>query len=124
MELRLGCEALAASHKEPAFCAESLKTVRDWIGTATRTKVFEEASSASPIERKQSRALSSEETRELLKSFNLDQRYDGDLYRCPSRRVYEFENDAGEKLGAIGECFGHLRFDAPDGTFGGIRPKK
>jgi hypothetical protein len=99
------------------------KPLRAYLATARRAKVF--------AHRVETETLDERKTQAYLRELDLDQVADGPLVRCPSNREIRFEDASGKPLGTIGICDYPwagakevaARFDAPDGTFGGIRLK-
>jgi hypothetical protein len=129
------CESsTSAARPEPASAASAAattatgtptaaakRTLRDYLGGAVSARVLELQTSSMRFELVPSRTLDEREVKAKLASLDLDQRPDGPLVRCPSNTVYEFADAAGHPLGSIGYCGSAARFDAPDGTMGGIR---
>ncbi|APR82098.1 Hypothetical protein A7982_07447 [Minicystis rosea] len=112
--------AVSAAQVTPSATAGK-RTLRDYLAGAVSARVLERQTGSTSIELVPTRTLGEAEVKAKLASINLDQVPDGPLVRCPSTTVYELADKDGRALGAIGYCGNAARFDAPDGTRGGIR---
>ena len=101
--------------------AQQKPPLSTYLDGAVVAQVFElKSGSRNGIEKKEVRKLDGKATKEYLARVGLAQRADGALVKCPNDLQVELSNAAGMLLGTIGYCKGHARFDAPDGSFGGI----
>lgn len=91
----------------------------DYLVSATSANVY--ALNFETKERYHRMAFTPQRTRDYLARIELSQIADGPVVRCPSDLVVEFHDAAGRLLGTLGFCQEHARFDASDGTFGGVR---
>ena len=115
----------APSTPSAVEAAQQKPPLSTYLDGAVVAKVFElKSGSSNGIEKKEVRQLDDKETKEYLALVGLAQRADGGLVRCPDDLQVELSNAEGMLLGTIGYCKGHARFDAPDGTSGGINASR
>lgn len=102
--------------------AAARKPLSAYLDDAVAAKVFEmKPGTGDGMTKTEVRQLDEQQTKAYLARVGLAQRADGGLVKCPSDTTVELANAAGKLLGTIGYCKDHARFDAPDGTFGGIK---
>ncbi|MFT3771799.1 MAG: hypothetical protein QM820_40840 [Minicystis sp.] len=99
-----------------------LQPLKHYLGGAVKAKVTEMGTDASGKPAMNvTRELGEIEVKDRLAAIDLDQLPDGPLMRCPTTAQVRFEDKDGHVLGTLGSCGGAWRFDAPDGTHGGVR---
>jgi hypothetical protein len=115
--------AAASASPDSAAGGTPKKPLRDYLGSAVRGRQFMAIEAEGKLVPREVRVLDEQETKRRLAGIDLDQVANGALVRCPSRSWVVYENVAGEKLGTLSDCNGHIRFDGPDRTSGGVRTK-
>ncbi|HVK87470.1 MAG TPA: hypothetical protein VM513_25310 [Kofleriaceae bacterium] len=102
--------------------AETAKPpLSSYLDTAVAAKLFEiKLDPSGPVKKSETKQLGEKETKDYLARIGLAQRADGPVVRCPNDAELVLSDASGKVLGTIGFCQDHARFDAPDGTFGGI----
>ncbi len=111
-------EAPARPDEPPAPAAQ--KPLREYLATATSAKVSSVELAAGGARKKLLKELDTAATAAYLAKVGLDQTASGPVVKCPSDTLVELADAGGKALGTIGYCGTAARFDAPDGTFGGI----
>lgn len=111
-------EAPARPEEAPAAVAQ--KPLREYLAAATSAKVSSVEIAAGGARKKLLKELDAAATTAYLAKVGLDQTASGPVVKCPSDTVVELADAGGKALGSIGYCGTAARFDAPDGTFGGI----
>lgn len=111
-------EAPARPEERPA--AATQKPLREYLAAATSAKVSSVELAAGGASKKLIKELDAAATAAYLAKVGLDQAATGPVVRCPSDTLVELADASGKALGTIGYCGTAARFDAPDGTFGGI----
>lgn len=115
--------ASAAAATASAPSSKPLQPLRHYLEKAVRAKVSEmQHDHTGRAKMVEAAPLGEREVKEELAKLDLDQLPNGPLVKCPSTRVFHFEDKEGRPLGSIGYCEGHARFDAP-GVMGGIKTK-
>lgn len=117
-----GAPAATEAPARPDDTAEAKrKPLREYLSAATSAKVLRlESNPAGGASKKLLKELDAAATAAYLAKVGLDQAATGPLVRCPSDTLVELADASGNALGTIGYCGTAARFDAPDGTFGGI----
>jgi hypothetical protein len=92
-----------------------------YLDAAVAAKLFEvKLDPSGPVKKAEVKQLGEKETKDYLARIGLAQRADGPVVKCPNDAELVLSDASGKVLGTIGFCQDHARFDAPDGTFGGI----
>lgn len=92
-----------------------------YLANATSAQVFQIKLGGSGASKTLQKTLTEAETKAYLAKVGLDQRADGPVVRCPNDKEVQLADATGKPLGTLGFCGEAARFDAPDGTFGGIK---
>lgn len=101
--------------------AGSVKPLREYLSAATSAKVLRvELDPAGGARKTLVKELDAAATSAYLAKVGLEQAATGPLVKCPSDTLVELADASGKALGTIGFCGTAARFDAPDGSFGGI----
>lgn len=104
---------------EPAADKPPLST---YLSTAAAGTLYEiKLKPEGGVDKHELKRLDEAATKQYLERIGLAQRADGPVVKCPNDAVLELADAAGKPLGSIGFCQDNARFDAPDGTFGGIQ---
>lgn len=110
--------AAATANGTPA----KLQPLSHYLAGAVKAQVMETGPDAAGKQGMHvTRELGELEVKDRLASIDLAQLPDGPLMRCPTTAQVRFEDKDGRVLGTFGSCGGAWRFDAPDGTRGGVR---
>lgn len=110
----------APARPEEGSAATTQKPLREYLATAASAKVQSVELAAGGASKKLLKELDAAATTAYLAKVGLDQAATGPVVKCPSDTLVELADASGKALGTIGYCGTAARFDAPDGTFGGI----
>jgi hypothetical protein len=125
----LACSKSETAKPEPPSASPAApeatrpKPLSAYLDGAVAAKVFAmQPGAGDGVKKTEVEQLDETQTKDYLARVGLAQRADAGLVKCPGDTAVELTNAAGTLLGTIGYCKEHARFDAPDGTFGGIKP--